>query len=346
MGPLLLYSGETLMRRTLDIHGVRCRVVSDPALASAVAHAVRHLGLPEAPADAMPPLVVSLTSGAPPALPDAAPTTVHEGGYLRLWKLDGHTVLRTPTVTITVEAGAARLVVPCASPEVLVPELVVGVSAALFLLLRPHGFFPLHAAALAFDGHGLLLVAESDSGKSTTAYNLVRQGWHFLSDDSVLLRDGPEAVEAVGFRRTFGLDVDAAIAFPELETIEDRQPSDPAKRSVPMDALYPTQAAVRCRPRVLLFPRIEDRAASCLEPLTKTDALLGLAAQSALVTFSPDWTGDHLATLGRLVKQASAYRLRAGRDLLDDPARIVELLGSVWPGPLPHAAVPDALAHG
>ena len=51
------------------------------------------------------------------------------------------------TVTITVEAGAARLVVPCASPEALVPELVVGVSAALFLLLRPHSFFPLHAAA-------------------------------------------------------------------------------------------------------------------------------------------------------------------------------------------------------
>lgn len=343
------------MRRFLDIHGVQCEVAGVPeALDEAVTHVVSHLGLPVRTPEAGdgPALLRFRASvGALPALPDGPPTTIHEGGYLRVWRLGDRAVLRTKTTTTEVwpEDGTAFCTVlpDSAGEQALVPELVVGFVSALFLLLRPHGFFPLHAAALAHGAHGLLLVAESDSGKSTTAFNLVRLGWDFLSDDSVLLRAGTEGVQALGFRRTFGLDVDGKVDFPELAAVEGRQPSDPAKRAVPMDALYPDQAATACRPRVLVFPTIEDRAESMLEPIAKAEALLGLAAQSALVTFRPEWTPVHLAVLSRLVNQAAAYRLHAGRDLLDDPARIVDLLATVWPGPLrSSAAAPDLLRNG
>lgn len=277
-------------------------------------------------------------TGALPPLPASLPSASHEGGYLRTWHLPDRSVLRTGAVHTDVHPDTGRAVAVVA-PEreadaALVPELVVSVLAALHLLLRARGLFPLHAAALAHGPHGLLLVADSDAGKSTTAFRLVRHGWRFVSDDSVLLRPAPHGVEAVALRRTFGLDLGAEALFPELAGIEDRQPSDPAKRSVPVAVLYPEQAALRCRPRVLVFPVIEDRAVSALRPVSGRDALLALAAQSAFATARPGWATGHLDVLGRLVRQADAYRLHAGRDLLHDPARILALLHDVWPEPL------------
>ena len=336
------------MRAWLDIHGFGCEVSSPRGpLAAAVRHVLQHLGLPEAERAAAP-LELAVHARPLPPLPAPPPSASHEGGYLRTWHLPERSVLRTDAVHVDVrpEAGTATCLV---APERegdpdLLPELAVGLLAALHLLLRAKGLSPIHAAGLAHGPHGLLLVADSDAGKSTTAFRLVRHGWRFLSDDSVLLRPTPEAVEAVALRRTFGLDLGAETIFPELAEIEERQPSDPAKRSVPVAALYPGQAALRCRPRVLLFPTIEDRATSVLEPISGADALLALAAQSAFATARPGWAAGHLDLLGRLVRQADAYRLHAGRDLLHDPMRIIALLHEVWPEPLLPSRPPPRLA--
>lgn len=335
------------MRTVLDIHGLRLELSSESGpLGRAVEHVVRHLGLPEAVRGA-PDLVVGVGVAPRPPAPASPPTASHGSGYLRVWQRPDEVVLRTAALHLAVQPERGIATCSVAPNRVdgpgLVPELVVGVLSAAFLMLRPRGLFPLHAAALAHGEHGLLLVAESDAGKSTTAYRLVRHGWRFLSDDSVLLRPAADRVEAVAFRRTFGLDAGAEALFPELGRVEDRQPADPDKRSVPVAALYPEQAALYCRPRVLVFPEIVDREESALVPLSRTEAMLGLAGQSALVTLRPDWAPGHLAVLGRLVGQTDAYRLHAGRDLLRDPLRIVHLLDTVWPEPLldavpiPHA---------
>src|SRR5438093_12292798 len=69
----------------------------------------------------------------------------------------------------------------------------------LLKLLRLLGVYSLHAAALAnADGAGLLLVGASGSGKSTLAIGLIRQGWKYLSDDAVLLRDASQGIAAIG----------------------------------------------------------------------------------------------------------------------------------------------------
>lgn len=49
-------------------------------------------------------------------------------------------------------------------------------------LMRPELFF-VHAAALEHDGRALLLAAEPGSGKSTTCWGLVQQGFGYLSDE-------------------------------------------------------------------------------------------------------------------------------------------------------------------
>lgn len=49
------------------------------------------------------------------------------------------------------------------------------------------GSFVLHAGAVELDGRGVLLVGESQAGKSTAAVGLGREGFGYLSDDVVVL---------------------------------------------------------------------------------------------------------------------------------------------------------------
>ena len=202
---------------------------------------------------------------------------------------------------------------------------------SLLLLLRPEGYWPLHAAALEKDGRGLLLVAASDSGKSTQALGLVRAGWRYLSDDSVLLRRAAGAIEAMPLRRDFGLDAEAKATFPEIARHARPFLTDERKRRVDMAALHPSLAAERCTPRLLLFPHIADRPRSELVPVGQKDALFGLMQQSVLLALGPDVAAPHLQALGQLAGQVQSYRLLAGHDLRDHPERLADLLAPLLP---------------
>jgi hypothetical protein len=92
----------------------------------------------------------------------------------------------------------------------------------LLKLLRPLGFYSLHAAGIVSkEGVGLLVIGPSGSGKSTLAIGLARQGWHYLSDDAVLLRAPAEAVEALALRKHFYIDADAAVPSGDVSLGEE-----------------------------------------------------------------------------------------------------------------------------
>ncbi len=72
----------------------------------------------------------------------------------------------------------------------------------LMEVMKRRGRFPLHAGCVAKEGRGLLLAGTSGSGKSTLTAALVRDGWDFLSDDTVFI--APQADMTIGlglFRR-------------------------------------------------------------------------------------------------------------------------------------------------
>ena len=58
----------------------------------------------------------------------------------------------------------------------------------LAYLFSYQGLFDLHGAALDNREIGYLFLGESNSGKSSIALSLVHQGWHYASDDSLLLK--------------------------------------------------------------------------------------------------------------------------------------------------------------
>lgn len=200
------------------------------------------------------------------------------------------------------------------------------VLESLAMLLHRHGLFSMHAAALARDGRGLVVAAAADSGKSTLTLRLVESGWEYLSDDTILLRPTSDLVEVLGMRSHFSLDPEAEDLFPGLSVGRQASLLKEEKWAVNVEALYPEQRIDVCRPHVLLFPQIVDEPVSHLKPVSKAEAIGALLAQSSLARVKLDHAAAHVRVLGRLVKDTMAYRLYAGRDLLDDPSRADALL--------------------
>jgi hypothetical protein len=264
-----------------------------------------------------------------PDPPSGVPVAArYEDFDLTLWRDGDGLFLRSRLVGVTVaprrgEAHAALLAEASASGDTFA-VLMLAVCA----LLRPHGLLPLHAAGLVHAGEGVLVSAPSGFGKSTLTLALVREGWGFLSDDALLLEETASGIEALPFRRTFGLLPETMAWLPVPSEGWPRHPADGQKVAVPMADLLPAQAADRCRPGVLLFPNIAEASESRLLPLRPAEAFTALLRQSGLITLDPGWAREHVAALGRLVGQARSYRLMAGRDVLEAPSAVSQLLAS------------------
>jgi hypothetical protein len=198
----------------------------------------------------------------------------------------------------------------------------------LLKLLRPLGFYSLHAAGLATrDGVGLLVVGASGSGKSTLAIGLIRAGWSYLSDDAVLLRCGSEVVEALACRRSFYIDAAQSSNYCDFSLGEEQPDSNGGqRRRVAVDEAYPGQYVSQCLPRTVVFPRVTSQERSTLKPVDGVRALGILLAQSAPQLFDRSTMAGHLELLTRLLQQTEKYELEAGTDLYHEPAKLVDLL--------------------
>jgi len=201
---------------------------------------------------------------------------------------------------------------------------------ALLMLLSRHGLYPLHAGGVWHAGCGFLLVGSSGCGKTTLTGALTRCGWHYLSDDSALLRWGPRGVEAVAFGRPFHCTPAMLGHFPELA--RHAQPAVSEKRLVDVSSVYPGRFCGRFRPGVILFPEITPEPDSRLIPLDCTATLVGLLRQGAGLLHSRESTAAQTAVLNHLVQSARGFRLLHGADVHRNPARLAAMLQRVANG--------------
>ena len=209
----------------------------------------------------------------------------------------------------------------------------------LLKLLRLLSVYSLHAAALAnANGAGLLLVGASGSGKSTLAIGLIRQGWKYLSDDAVLLRDASQGIAALGCRRSFYIDAVRSPDYSDLSLGNETPDSNGRRRRrVEINKVFHEQYVPRCVPRILIFPRkIKSQDQSTLVPMDRVSALGVLLSQSAPQLFDRGTMAAHLELLKRLLQQSEVYELDAGIDLYRKPAKLIQLIGeargeSHWP---------------
>jgi hypothetical protein len=198
----------------------------------------------------------------------------------------------------------------------------------LFKLLRPLGIYSLHAGALAtLDGAGLLLVGPSGSGKSTLTIGLIRHGWRYLSDDAVFLRHEAQAVKALACRRSFYIDASCSPSYSNFSLAEEEPDGNGRqRRRVGIRQAYPAQYLSQCVPRIIVFPQITYQNRSTLLPMDDVHVLGMLLAQSAPQLFDGATMDGHLALLKRLLQQTESYKLTAGTDLYNDPAKLIGLI--------------------
>ncbi|MFN7945024.1 MAG: hypothetical protein U0Z53_06710 [Blastocatellia bacterium] len=208
-------------------------------------------------------------------------------------------------------------------------------GCALHAALQPHGLHFLHGAGVVTpDGEtGVLIVGASGSGKSTLALRLVISGWRYLTDDLLLTGAAPDnprgPVLAHAFRRNFSVSEEllARCDLPRLAaSLSGVVSSDRTKRWLCPDTLFAGQYAAACNPRMLIFPQLTGAGASRVERMTPPETLRHLLQETPLIAYDQNITRAQIQTMQRLAEQAEAWRLYAGRDLLEEPDCAARLL--------------------
>lgn len=193
-------------------------------------------------------------------------------------------------------------------------------------LLKRRGLYTFHATALEKNGRGVLIPGFSGHGKTTSFLSLLRGGYRYLSDDHPFFRLSGGQVELLPFPLKVNVTDQTVAFFPELQQAPTSilRPGIP-KRYFRVQDLYPAPLGDPCLPAVILFPEVVDSAHSCLEPLSKKQALQ-IILPHALLVYDADIARREFQALTRLVEQADAYRLHFGRDVLELPWLVTPLL--------------------
>jgi hypothetical protein len=192
--------------------------------------------------------------------------------------------------------------------------------------MRRCGLFELHAAGAVEPegGAGVLFVGPSGSGKSTTTTQLAAAGWRYLSDDTLLLCDSGERVEALALRRVFAVTeptVSTSALAGREEFLTDPVPFDPSKVRFEPQTVFPGGFQQSCAPRAIFFPLITRETESRTRRLSQAEAMASLIRICPWAGYDKPAARAHLGTLAKLARQAEAHELLAGTDLLGDPAK-------------------------
>ena len=200
-------------------------------------------------------------------------------------------------------------------------------SQAFSAALRRCGLFLLHSAG-AVPPHSdktLLIAGPSGSGKSTLMFQLAASGWGYLSDDSILLKNVGPALEAQGLRKVFAL-TENTIAAVQLEGSPAANSGDPLKKRLAPEKLFPNARIESAGVGAIVFPVISDTPQSRLQRLAPYEAMTRLLKLCPWACYDKPTAAAYLAIFGQLAREASAFDLYAGRELLGDPLFTADLM--------------------
>jgi hypothetical protein len=186
------------------------------------------------------------------------------------------------------------------------------------MLLRT-GWGQLHASCMVRDRRAVLLVAPNNTGKSTTAFRLVMNGYRLLTDGMTYVRTSEQGIELLGYPvGEVKLRLDMLEEFPEVQARgeaalvrEDTKMVLNLRQEMPdrtiEDSIWPDQI-VLC-----LLERTGD-AETTAEPIDRHAALVGLLPDAAHLD-DMQVLLNNLASIQALLVKARCYRLKLGSDV-------------------------------
>ena len=200
-------------------------------------------------------------------------------------------------------------------------------SQAFCAAMRRCGLFLLHGAGVLPPGqdNGLLIVGPSGTGKSTLTFQLTANGWGYLSDDSIFLKETATGIRAQGLRKDFAFKQDT-IAAVQLEIDEAPTGGLNFKKRVPPEDLFPECLIETAGVTSIVFPELIDSDYSRLERLDPLEVMTRLLKFCPWACYDKRTAAPYLSILGDLARRASGFALFSGRDLLHVPGAAHRLM--------------------
>lgn len=305
---------------TFQVGDVPISVVANtPELAAQLLRPLSHL---RQPAGDSPRVQVNLVRAGryPPPFP--WPQAGQVAG-LREWAADGYRFSQfgADLAVVGLEVRTGRAVGYVQSPDQLPAAFFSGLLfTMIYQALRPFDYFLLHAAALSWQGAGVLITGPSGAGKTTTMLQCVRAGFQFIADDATLLdlqADG--RVRAVSTLNTMHVTPQTIGLFPELALPAQDTRGD--KTTLFLPEIYPGVMAAAAEVGLLIVPSLHGPRDGSFEPLSAR-AVLADALPLSVDLSQPEAAAAHLDLLFHLVSTVRCYRLHVPPQIGLAPERI------------------------
>lgn len=242
---------------------------------------------------------------------------------LREWAADGYRFSQygADLAVVGLEARTGRAVGYVQSPDQLPAAFFSGLLfTTIYQALRAFDYFLLHAAALSWQGAGVLITGPSGAGKTTTMLQCVRAGFQFIADDATLLDSQADGrVRAVSTLNTMHVTPQTTRLFPELAALAQGSRGD--KTTLFLPEVYPQAMASTATVCLLLVPSLHGPRDGSLEPLSARAVLVDALPLSVDLS-QPEAAAAHLDLLFHLVSTVRCYRLHLPPELGVVPALI------------------------
>jgi len=200
--------------------------------------------------------------------------------------------------------------------------------------LRRAGAFELHCAAVTDPETEVsaLIVGPSGAGKSTLALQLAASGWHFSSDDVVLLAASGNIIEAFGLRNHFALTRETITrsGLADLHFLLHGKGFSPDNKLplLPQD-FFSARQVQNCVPKLLIFAHRIEALQSKVEPLDQAQAMKRLLRMCPWAFLDQPVAGRFLSILEKLCRQCCAFELHSGTDLLGNKLYTASFISSI-----------------
>ena len=322
-------------------HNNGSAILTEKATWDTVAEALAMQPIPESEGPMSPDIVLHVRPTRDiPVPPQAEEVAKDQQGTV--WRTASGWLLKRVGYTATVAASAPKATLYAATA----PTAMYAFRNLMTMMLPSAGWILIHAACVRPAGPDtssptVLIAGPSGSGKSTLTTGLLLAGWKCISDDLLALAPlEHEPVSAYCMMQAIRICHDAWLrlglndAHKQRLNVFGRYASD-TKHTLTGSAL-PDRSGVssnremRCPqgvPTCILLPEIVEHPTSTLVPVSRTQALPALMAESIpTALLSPAAAQIQFQRIGALLRQCATYRLRAGRDLYHDPGHLATLL--------------------
>ena len=201
------------------------------------------------------------------------------------------------------------------------------VGSLLIEIFKYEGLYFIHGACVYGNGKAYLFTGDSGGGKTTAAFSLVRQGFQYVSDDSLFCSERRGHIAVSPLYTHFHADENLGNRFPEISGGKKLRNFQEGVRKVRvnMSELYPDSFVPSLSPDYIISPRILPVGKSSLSPLNQMEVYTRLLKQTVLAV-DTHILRNQLKSLEKLVKQAGGFQLIMGQDMYGDPKILLDFL--------------------